>query len=163
MDNLKQKAKIVYECLKSKNKILATAESCTGGMIGEMITSVPGSSKVYEYGFITYSNEAKQNLLGVKKGTLDSYGAVSAETVKEMATGALLKSGSDISVSVSGIAGPGGGSEEKPVGLVYIGIKSKDNDAKSYRFIFAGTREEVRLETVKKAIELVIEEIENIR
>jgi len=163
MTEIKNLSSRLYELLKEKKLMISTAESCTGGLIGKTLTDISGISAHYGYGFITYSNEAKQNLLGVKKETLASFGAVSAETVKEMATGALLKSGSDISVSVSGIAGPGGGSEEKPVGLVYIGIKSKDNDAKSHRFIFAGTREEVRLETVKKAIELVIEEIENIR
>lgn len=153
----------LYELLKDKNIMISTAESCTGGLIGKTLTDIPGISAHYGYGFITYSNEAKQNLLGVKKETLESFGAVSSETVKEMATGALLKSGSDVAVSVSGIAGPGGGSEEKPVGLVYIGIKSKENDGKSHRFIFDGTRDEVRLKTVKKSIELVIEEIENIR
>ena len=153
----------LYELLKDKNIMISTAESCTGGLIGKTLTDISGISAHYGYGFITYSNEAKQNLLGVKRETLELFGAVSSDTVKEMVTGALLKSGADVAVSVSGIAGPGGGSEEKPVGLVYIGIKSKENDAKSHRFIFDGTREEVRQKTVEKAIELVIEEIENIR
>ncbi len=163
MTEIKNLSSKLYELLKDTNFMISTAESCTGGLIGKTLTDIPGISAHYGYGFITYSNEAKQSLLGVKKETLDSFGAVSGETVKEMATGALLKSGSDVAVSVSGIAGPGGGSEEKPVGLVYIGIKSKENEAKACRFIFDGTRDEVRLKTVKKAIELVINEIENIR
>ncbi|MBR5506587.1 MAG: CinA family protein [Clostridia bacterium] len=160
IENLSSK---LYELLKEKNIMISTAESCTGGLIGKTLTDIPGISAHYGYGFITYSNEAKQNLLGVKRETLELFGAVSSDTVKEMVTGALLKSGADVAVSVSGIAGPGGGSAEKPVGLVYIGVKSKENDAKSHRFIFDGTREEVRQKTVEKAIELVIEEIENIR
>lgn len=157
MDNLKQKAKIVYECLKSKNKILATAESCTGGMIGEMITSVPGSSEVYEYGFITYSNTAKQKLLGVSAETLSIFGAVSAETVCEMADGALKASDADIAVSVSGIAGPGGGSEQKPVGLVYVGIAQKGEKTEFFKLMLSGDRDSVRQKTVDKVFDLIIE------
>ena len=163
MTEIKNLSFKLYELLKEKNLTISTAESCTGGLIGKTLTDISGISAHYGYGFITYSNEAKQTLLGVKKETLASFGAVCSETVEEMATGALLKSGSDVAVSVSGIAGPGGGSKEKPVGLVYIGIKSKDKVAKSHRFIFDGTREEVRLKTVRKAMELVINEIENIR
>lgn len=157
MDNLKQKAKIVYECLKSKNKILATAESCTGGMIGEMITSVPGSSEVYEYGFVTYSNTAKQKLLGVSAETLSIFGAVSAETVCEMADGALKASDADIAVSVSGIAGPGGGSEQKPVGLVYVGIAQKGEKTEFFKLMLSGDRDSVRQKTVDKVFDLIIE------
>ncbi|MBO5370537.1 MAG: nicotinamide-nucleotide amidohydrolase family protein [Clostridia bacterium] len=157
MDNLKQKAKIVYECLKTKNKILATAESCTGGMIGEMITSVPGSSEVYEYGFITYSNTAKQKLLGVSAETLSIFGAVSAETVCEMADGALKASDADIAVSVSGIAGPGGGSEQKPVGLVYVGIAQKGEKTEFFKLMLSGDRDSVRQKTVDKVFDLIIE------
>ena len=157
MDNLKQKAKIVYECLKTKNKILATAESCTGGMIGEMITAVPGSSEVYEYGFITYSNTAKQKLLGVSAETLSIFGAVSAETVCEMADGALKASDADIAVSVSGIAGPGGGSEQKPVGVVYVGIAQKGEKTEFFKLMISGDRDSVRQKTVDKVFDLIIE------
>lgn len=157
MDNLKQKAKIVYECLKTKNKILATAESCTGGMVGEMITSVSGSSEVYEYGFITYSNTAKQKLLGVSAETLSIFGAVSAETVCEMADGALKASDADIAVSVSGIAGPGGGSEQKPVGLVYVGIAQKGEKTEFFKLMLSGDRDSVRQKTVDKVFDLIIE------
>ena len=156
MDNLNQKAKIVCEFLKSQNKILTTAESCTGGMIGELITSVPGSSQVYEYGFITYSNAAKQNLLGVSDKTLSLFGAVSAETVCEMAQGALIASGADIAVSVSGIAGPGGGTEQKPVGLVYVGFCQKGKKEEFFKLMLSGDRDCVRRQTADKVFDLIL-------
>ena len=156
-EELKKK---LFSILCEKNLKISTAESCTGGMIGASITSIPGISAYYECGFVTYSNEAKQKLIGVKKETLEKYGAVSAETVLEMAQGALLVSGADIAVSVSGIAGPGGGSEEKPVGLVYIGYAEK-NKRLFKKLNLSGTREEVRLQTVKFALEMIINKIEN--
>lgn len=154
--SLKQK---LFELLKEKNLKISTAESCTGGMIGASITSIPGISSYYGYGFVTYSNEAKQKLIGVKEETLNKFGAVSAQTVLEMAEGALNVSGSDIAVSVSGIAGPDGGTKEKPVGLVYIGIATK-NKSSFNKFIFKGTREEVRQQTVNSAFEMIINIIE---
>jgi PncC family amidohydrolase len=153
----------VVERLREKNLKVATAESCTGGLISERITRVSGASEVFDCGVCSYANEIKEKLLGVRHDTLSILGAVSAETAIQMAEGVKKLSGADITVSVTGIAGPSGGTSEKPVGLVYIGIKSKENDGKSHRFIFDGTRDEVRLKTVKKSIELVIEEIENIR
>ena len=108
--------------LIEKNITISTAESCTGGSLGKIITSVPGASSIYGYGFITYANEAKERLLGVFPETLEKYGAVSHQTATQMAQGAKKVSGSDIAVSVTGIAGPGGGTQEKPVGLVYIAI-----------------------------------------
>ena len=156
--SLKQK---LYELLKEKNLKISTAESCTGGMIGACITSIPGISSYYEYGFVTYSNEAKQKLIGVKEETLNRFGAVSAQTVLEMAEGALIVSGSDIAVSVSGIAGPGGGTCEKPVGLVYIGLASK-NKRLFNKFIFNGSRDEVRQQTVNMAFEMIINQIDKI-
>ena len=126
-------------------------------MIGEMITSVPGSSEVYEYGFITYSNTAKQKLLGVSAETLSIFGAVSAETVCEMADGALKASDADIAVSVSGIAGPGGGSEQKPVGLVYVGIAQKGEKTEFFKLMLSGDRDSVRQKTVDKVFDLIIE------
>lgn len=156
-EELKEK---LFSLLCKNNLKISTAESCTGGMIGASITSIPGISAYYECGFVTYSNEAKHKLIGVKKETLEKCGAVSSQTVLEMAQGALLVSGADIAVSVSGIAGPGGGSKEKPVGLVYIGCASKD---KSFfeRFVFKGNREEVRQQTVNSALEMIIKRIEN--
>ncbi len=123
VDNLQT---AVVRMLKEKDLTAATAESCTGGWISKMITEVDGSSEVFGCGVCTYANEMKMQILGVKKETLEKYGAVSPETAGEMAAGVRRISGADIGVSVTGIAGPGGGTEEKPVGLVYIGIDSKN-------------------------------------
>ena len=162
MENILLKTQKLFELLKEKNLKISTAESCTGGMIGASLTSIPGISSYYEYGFVTYSNEAKQKLIGVKEETLKEFGAVSAQVVLEMAQGALKVSGSDIAVSVSGIAGPGGGTKEKPVGLVYIGLAFKDKKLFS-KFIFKGNRDEVRQQTVNMALEMIIKQIEENR
>lgn len=116
----------VVKTLQEKKMTVALAESCTGGLVGKRITDISGSSDVFHMGLITYSNEVKHNLLKVKKETLENHGAVSQKTVEEMAEGLLNLSGSDIAVSISGIAGPGGGTLEKPVGLVYVCVKTKD-------------------------------------
>ena len=157
--NLLKKAKEVCYRLEAAGKILSTAESCTGGMIGEMLTAIPGSSAVYGYGFITYSNEAKMSLLGVKKSTLDSFGAVSEQTVEEMAVGALEKSGADIAVSVSGIAGPGGGTKEKPVGLVCVGLACKGSAPTSLKLFLEGDRTAVRQKTVENVFDIILKNI----
>jgi PncC family amidohydrolase len=157
IDELKIK---LYNALREKNLTLSTAESCTGGMIGASITSIPGISSYYGYGFVTYSNEAKQKLIGVKGETLEKFGAVSAETVLEMAEGALRVSGADIAVSVSGIAGPGGGTEKKPVGLVYIGYAQKEKRLFK-KLNLSGDRDLVRLLTVKNVLELIVNQLEN--
>ena len=148
-------AKVYTELCKRKMKI-ATAESCTGGMIGEALTAVPGMSKCYGFGIISYANEAKISLLGVSADTLGKYGAVSPQTACEMADGALRLSGSDIAVSVTGIAGPGGGTSEKPVGLVYIGFAAKGQRTMAIRNIFDGDRNSVRIQTAAKALKTVI-------
>ncbi len=150
----------VYDKLKKQGKTLATAESCTGGLIGATITAVPGVSECYGFGVVTYANEAKEKLLGVSHHTLETVGAVSEETACQMAEGALKLSGSDVAVAVTGIAGPGGGSAEKPVGLVYVGIAVKDKEPKAVKNVFDGDRDEVRASTVKKALELVLEELQ---
>lgn len=150
----------VYDKLKKQGKTLATAESCTGGLIGATITAVPGVSECYGFGVVTYANEAKEKLLGVSHHTLETVGAVSPETACQMAEGALKLSGSDVAVAVTGIAGPGGGSAEKPVGLVYVGIAVKDKEPKAVKNVFDGDRDEVRASTVKKALELVLEELQ---
>ena len=149
-------AEVLYEVLKSKNMTIATAESCTGGMIGAALTSVSGVSECYGFGVVTYANEAKEKLLGVSHTTLETVGAVSYETACEMAQGALKLSGADIAISVTGIAGPGGGTEEKPVGLVYIGIAQKNGEVKAYKNNFLGGRDAVRTQTVAKALGLAI-------
>ncbi|MBE7013019.1 MAG: competence/damage-inducible protein A [Ruminococcaceae bacterium] len=145
----------VYKLLKEKNLKIATAESCTGGMLGEFLTSVPGISEFYEMGVITYSNDMKIKLLGVSAQTLDEYGAVSEQTAKEMASGVLRVSGADIGVGITGIAGPGGGSEEKPVGLVYVGIADSKGGVECRRLTLAGNRDRIRRVTVKNALNAV--------
>lgn len=144
--------------LIEKNITLATAESCTGGSLGKIITSVSGVSSIYGYGFITYANEAKEKILGVSSETLEKHGAVSFETACEMAEGARRVSGSDIAVSVTGIAGPGGGSPEKPVGLVYIAIADK-NGTEYRKLNLQGNRDEVRAETCNRVFQLVAERL----
>lgn len=145
---------VVVELLRENGLTAATAESCTGGMIAEKITRIPGSSECFGCGYVTYSNEQKMRLLGVKKETLDKYGAVSEQTALEMSRGARETSGADIAAAVTGIAGPGGGSEEKPVGLVYISICTKDTH-KAFKYNFAGNREMVRERTSLYALDLI--------
>ena len=153
-------AEVVVNLLQSKNMTVSTAESCTGGLIGKMLTNVSGASTVYGFGFITYANEAKMKLLGVKEETLDNFGAVSELAAKEMAEGAKRVSGSDIAVSVTGIAGPTGGSEEKPVGLVYIGVSDK-NGTEVFRFVQHGDRERVRNKSALCALDIIRRRIQN--
>ena len=150
-------AKQLGKIFSSNHKMIATAESCTGGLIGAYITAVSGSSRYFDRGFITYSNEAKCQMLGVKAQTLYKHGAVSLETAKEMAAGALANSNADIAVSVTGIAGPDGGTKEKPVGTVCIGVCTKENNCFAKVFCFKGSREDVREQTVKEALSLVLE------
>lgn len=154
-DSCTELAQKVVEELKKHNKTLATAESCTGGLLGELITSVPGASEVYGFGFITYANEAKMRLLGVKEQTLAAVGAVSSETAAEMASGARRVSKADIAVSVTGIAGPGGGTPEKPVGLVYIAA-AFDGGSAAARLLLDGTRDEVRRQTCCRVFDMIL-------
>ncbi len=118
--DLLSRATALIDAYRRRGLKLATAESCTGGLIAALITEIPGSSDVFERGFVTYSNEAKQELLGVAEATLETYGAVSEPTAREMVLGALQRSRADIAVAVTGIAGPGGGAPSKPVGLVHF-------------------------------------------
>ena len=134
---------------------IATAESCTGGMIAAALTDVAGSSDVFERGFVTYSNDAKQELIAVPPTILAKYGAVSAETVDAMARGALARSRADVAISVTGIAGPGGGSAEKPVGLVWFGVARKVGEILTVREVFAGDRAAIRQAAVARALELL--------
>ena len=153
--------KRLVEKLNEKHLTIATAESCTGGMIGGCITSVSGASNVYNEGYITYSNEAKEKNLGVSHITLETYGAVSENTAREMADGVRRKANADIGIAVTGIAGPGGGTEEKPVGLVYIGVATQKS-VEAHKFIFSGGREEVRKSTVENAVRLAYEVCEKL-
>lgn len=149
--------------LQTAGKTVATAESCSGGWIAKAITDVAGSSEIFAYGIVSYSNGAKEALLGVQTGTLYDNGAVSEAVVEEMAQGALSLSGADIAVAVSGVAGPGGGSEEKPVGTVWFAWAVRDGSAvktTSHCEQFTGDRERVRQLTVVHALQGVRKRIE---
>ena len=142
------------QALLENNKTLTTAESCTGGLIASGVTSEAGSSAVFQAGFVTYSNKMKNHSLGVDLQTLADHGAVSEQVVREMAHGAIRQSGSDIAVAVSGVAGPDGGSEEKPVGTVWIAFGESD-DMRARRFFFPGSRQRVQKTTTAIAMDLV--------
>jgi len=144
----------VVSLLEKNELTISTAESCTGGLLAGRIINVPGVSDVYKEGFITYTNKAKRKTLGVNKATLKKYGAVSAQTAREMALGAALEADSDVSISVTGIAGPDGGTAQKPVGLVYIGVCVKNN-VHVEEFRFTGDRANVREQTVISALGLL--------
>lgn len=130
----------------------ATAESCTGGMIGAMLTAVPGSSAWYAGGIVSYANDVKERLLGVSRSDLESCGAVSAPVVRQMALGACSAAGADAAMAVSGVAGPGGGTEEKPVGTVWIGW-ALQGDVHACVFHFPGGRGDIRRQAARRAIE----------
>jgi nicotinamide-nucleotide amidase len=145
----------VVRLLREKSMRLATAESCTGGLIANRITNVPGASEVFSCGFVTYANEAKVSQLGVSDETLTDFGAVSGEVAKEMAAGALRATGADIAVSVTGIAGPGGGSEEKPVGTAWIGLATKDGRVEAFRVYQPRNRHDFKLAVSQAALNAV--------
>jgi len=137
--------------LKERGMMMAAAESCTGGMIAAAMTDRAGSSEVFERGFVTYSNDSKMELLGVPATILEQHGAVSAQIAEAMAQGALEFSRAHVAVSVTGVAGPGGGTDEKPVGLVYIGWGTRDK-IQTQEHHFAGDRNSVRAQTVEAAL-----------
>lgn len=144
--------------LLSQRKKLVTAESCTGGLISALITERAGSSSIFERGFVTYCNAAKQTLLGVPLAILETQGAVSAECAEAMAAGALRNSRAAIAVSVTGIAGPGGATPQKPVGLVYIAVAT-DSFCKAKEFKFTGNRSEIRAASCREALMFLIERL----
>ena len=153
MEKLNKK---IVMLLKEKKLKLAIAESCTGGMLSSSITSVNGSSKVFSMGLVTYSNETKNKILKIPKKLIKKFGAVSMKTCLAMVNNLIKISKSDIAVSITGIAGPTGGSELKPIGLVYIGIK-KGNKVKIYRYLFKKqSRINIQKTTVKKSLELIL-------
>jgi len=154
MDNeLFELAQQLGRLLKSNEKKIAIAESCTGGWIAQIITEVPGSSAWFDRGFVTYSNAAKMQMLGVKPDTLDKFGAVSAQTATQMANGALAHSDADCAIAVTGIAGPDGGTAQKPVGTVFIAWAYKNEDVKVVHRKLTGNRHQIRRQTVKIALE----------
>jgi PncC family amidohydrolase len=144
------------ESLRRLGWKLATAESCTGGLIGHYLTNVPGSSDYYLGGVIAYANEVKLSLLGVRSETLEKFGAVSQETVLEMAHCVRQKLGAQVGLSVSGIAGPGGGTPEKPVGLVWIGLSLPEVEH-AWRYVWEGDRLQVKMQTADQALRLLVE------
>ena len=135
---------------------VSTAESCTGGLISSCLTAAAGSSTAFLCGFVTYANEAKTRLLGVPVDAISEFGAVSDIVAAAMAEGALAHSGADMAVAVTGVAGPGGGTADKPVGLVFLSLAETGEDAVVKRYVFAGTRDDVRRSTVGAALELIL-------
>jgi nicotinamide-nucleotide amidase len=146
------------EILCKKNAKLTIAESCTGGAISEAITSVSGSSQWFEFGFVTYANSAKRQLLGVSEETLEQYGAVSEQVVKQMAQGAIKQSEADYAIAVSGVAGPDGGTEEKPVGTVWVCWQTP-SQIWTHKLVLSGDRQAVRTEAVKKSLQQLLQHL----
>ena len=159
MTSLAALARRVGSRLKARGLKLATAESCTGGWIAQAITSIAGSSEWFERGFVTYSNDSKREMLGVRAATLARHGAVSEATAREMATGALKRSRAQISVAVTGVAGPGGGTRKKPVGMVCFAWAVKKGDAHSAVRRFRGGRESVRRQSVAAALQGLLQRL----
>lgn len=160
MAELDTLAQEVGAALKAHGMMLATAESCTGGWVGEAVTSVAGSSHWYDRGFITYTNASKQEMLGVAETTLAEYGAVSEPTVREMAAGALKHSHAHLALAISGIAGPGGATPDKPVGTVCMAWVARNGAGQSQTFHFQGDRTAVRRQAVLAALQGVLRLIE---
>ncbi len=156
MDELEQLAERLAARLLTEQLKLAAAESCTGGWIAKVLTDIAGSSVWFDRGFVTYSNRAKQEMLGVKPETLAAHGAVSEAVVREMVAGALVHSQAELALSVSGVAGPGGGTPEKPVGTVWFAWQLRGDEAVAARHRFAGDREAVRRQAVRVALQGVL-------
>lgn len=154
--DIEQQAATIIVAYRDLGWMIATAESCTGGLIAGALTEIAGSSAVVDRGFVTYTNQAKMDLIGVSSGTLTAFGAVSKETALQMAQGALIRSDAHVAVAVTGIAGPGGGSAEKPVGLVHLALRSRSGqiDHREMRYGDLG-RDQVRLATVRTALDML--------
>ncbi|MCP2680393.1 CinA family protein [Maricaulaceae bacterium NA33B04] len=150
----------VLDAARKAGVMVATAESCTGGLIAGQLTEIAGSSDVVDRGFVTYTNAAKMEMLGVRAETLKSVGAVAEQTAREMAAGALARSRAGIAVSVTGVAGPGGGSADKPVGLVWFGLAKSGADVLTLEKRFGDIgRDRVRAATIKTALTLILENL----
>lgn len=159
-DTLTALATLVGAKLKAQGVMLATAESCTGGWVAQAVTAISGSSDWFERGFVTYSDAAKQEMLGVSARTLAEHGAVSEPTAREMAAGALVHSRAQVALAITGVAGPSGGSPEKPVGMVCFGWAVKDGALNAETRRFKGDRESVRRQSVIAALQGVLELLE---
>lgn len=151
------KANLLLDLARAKGLRVATAESCTGGLIAAALTEIPGSSDVFERGFVTYSNEAKRDMIGVPWALIEAHGAVSAEVARAMAQGALAHSLADIAVAVTGVAGPGGGSADKPVGLVHFACARRESGVDHVERRFGPlARAEIRAASVVQALDMMI-------
>jgi nicotinamide-nucleotide amidase len=150
-----EEAAALLAALQAKGLTLATAESCTGGLIAAALTAIPGSSATVLAGYVTYSNAAKTRLVGVPPALFEAHGAVSEPVARRMAAGALADSGADVAVACTGIAGPGGGSAEKPVGLVFIGCARRGREPQVERHVFPGDRTAIRAATVDAAFAMI--------
>ncbi len=160
-DNLHTLATTVLDACRARRWLIGVAESCTGGLVAAALTDVPGSSDVVDRGFVTYSDRAKAELLGVPVPILVTHGAVSGETAAAMAQGVLAKSKVDLAVAVTGVAGPGGGSAEKPIGLVWFAVASRGHEPRVERQNFAGGRAAVRAAATRRALELLADAAAN--
>ena len=149
-------ASALIKKLTASNQTLSTVESCTGGLLFGNLTAVPGASAVLERGFITYSDQAKQEMVGVTANTLAAFGAVSQQTAEEMAKGGCQIARTDLSISLTGIAGPSGGTAAKPVGLVWISVFRRDGIQKTERHLFTGDRQQIRMLACTHAISLLL-------
>ena len=145
--------------LIANNSTVAVAESCTGGLLAQQFTALSGSSKWFECGFVTYSNDSKIRMLGVEANVLNKHGAVSSEVAEQMALGALANSNANLSASITGVAGPRGGTSEKPVGTVYIGTSMKDDSVQTELHHFHGDRQSIREQSAQTAIKLLLERL----
>ncbi|MDA8232216.1 MAG: CinA family protein [Magnetospirillum sp.] len=154
-DPIRSAADVLDACAKAGLRI-ATAESCTGGMVAAALTAVPGSSAVVERGFVTYSNQAKTEMLGVPAALIAAFGAVSEQVARAMAEGALAHSPADLAVAITGIAGPGGGTADKPVGLVHFACARRGEGVAAAREVFPGDRDAVRQAAARKALEMLL-------
>lgn len=155
MANVEQLVDLVANNLLGQSATLCVVESCTGGGLGAALTAKPGSSAWFSGGFITYSNEAKMKHVYVRESTLQESGAVSEDCVKEMANGGMIAMNTSCCVSISGVAGPDGGSDEKPVGTVWIGLAVRHKSIEAHHFILDGDRQRVREQAIEKALELL--------
>jgi len=156
-------AKTIIKKCKILNYRISVAESCTGGLIAACLTDIPGASKIFDRGYVTYSDNSKVKELKVSNYIIDNYGAVSQNTAISMSEGALKESEADISLSVTGIAGPDGGTKEKPVGLVFISISNKQSKTIVKKYLVKGNRKEIRYRTIINALKLLEKKIDNIR
>jgi len=159
-ENITNQTHTLIKALKERHMKLSAAESCTGGLLCAAITEIPGSSNVFDRGYVTYSNDAKIELLTVPTFYITDFGAVSYQTAIAMAEGALLMSKANISISITGVAGPEGGTEDKPVGTVFLACALDGKETKFEQHMFSGSRRSVRLKTVEAAMNMLLRRLE---